>query len=93
MNSYKRVKITVKGKVQGVWYRQSTLEIATKLDIKGWVRNLPDGDVEITAEGEAEALESLIEWCKKGPPLAVVKEVNVVEQPYIGDFTEFQITR
>lgn len=93
MNSYKRVKITVKGKVQGVWYRQSTLEIATKLDIKGWVRNLPDGDVEITAEGEAEALESLIEWCKKGPPLAVVKEVKVVEQPYIGDLTKFQITR
>ncbi len=93
MNSYKRVKITVKGKVQGVWYRQSTLEIATKLDIKGWVRNLHNGDVEITAEGEAEALESLIEWCKKGPPLAVVKEVNVVEQSYIGDLTEFQITR
>lgn len=93
MTSQKRVKINVKGKVQGVWYRQSTLETAISLSIRGWVKNLPDGSVEITAEGDTEAIKSLIEWCKKGPPLAVVKEVDIVELPYIGDLPEFQIIR
>lgn len=89
----RRVKITVKGKVQGVWYRQSTLETANALGIRGWVRNLPNGDVEILAEGETEAINSLIEWCKKGPPLAIVKDIEIVELSYIGNLPDFHIKR
>ncbi|RLD98262.1 MAG: acylphosphatase, partial [Aquificota bacterium] len=81
-----RVHIWVSGKVQGVWYRATTVEEAKKLGLTGCVRNLPDGRVEIVAEGPRESLERLIAWCHEGPPLAVVDEVKVVWEPYTGEF-------
>lgn len=86
-----RVHIWVSGKVQGVWYRATTVEEAKKLGLTGWVRNLPDGRVEIVAEGPRESLERLIAWCHEGPPLAVVDEVKVVWEPYTGEFANFSI--
>ena len=88
-----RAHIWVSGKVQGVWYRASTVEEARRLGLTGWVRNLPDGRVEIVAEGPREALEKLVAWCHEGPPLAVVDEVKVVWEPYIGEFSQFSIAR
>lgn len=79
------------GKVQGVWYRATTVEEAKKLGLTGWVRNLPDGRVQIVAEGPRESLERLIAWCHEGPPLAVVDEVKVVWEPYTGEFANFSI--
>lgn len=90
---YKRFRIRVTGKVQGVWYRQSTLEEARKLGIRGWVQNLSNGEVEILAEALEEHLNALVSWCKKGPPLAVVENVYVHEEPYMGDLPEFFIKR
>ena len=72
----KHFNIIISGKVQGVFYRQSTLEIANQLGIKGFVRNEPNGNVYIEAEGTEESLKKIIEWCKKGPPRAVVSEVK-----------------
>jgi len=86
-----RVHIWVSGKVQGVWYRATTVEEAKKLGLTGWVRNLPDGRVQIVAEGPRESLERLIAWCHEGPPLAVVDEVKVVWEPYTGEFANFSI--
>ena len=70
------------GKVQGVWFRAHTKDIADKLGIKGWVRNVPDGSVEAVFEGDDESVEKIIEWCHRGPPLARVERVEVeYEEP------------
>lgn len=67
--------IIVKGKVQGVYFRVYTQKQAVKLNLNGFVRNIAGGDVEIVAEGEQPALQSLVTWCHKGPLLARVKQV------------------
>ncbi|OPZ60794.1 MAG: Acylphosphatase [Deltaproteobacteria bacterium ADurb.Bin510] len=73
----KAVRIVVAGLVQGVWYRASTRREAQRLNLSGWVRNLPDGRVEIQAQGPDQALEELIHWCHEGPPGARVTAVTV----------------
>ncbi len=68
--------------MQGVWYRGSCALQAQALGISGWARNLPDGRVEIVAEGDPEALDKLVEWCRHGPPAARVTAVEVhAEEP------------
>ncbi len=93
MSNRKRLRIIVTGRVQGVWFRQSTLEQAGQLGLHGWVRNLPDGAVEILAEGEEDRLQKLIGWCWNGPPLAKVTGVSVKEEPFVGDLTRFYIKK
>ena len=70
------ISIIVSGKVQGVFYRQSTKQKARELNVKGIVRNLPDGNVHIIATGTSEQLDSLVKWCWQGPERAVVKDVR-----------------
>ncbi len=70
------INIFVFGKVQGVFFRSNTLEKALSLGLTGFVRNLPDGSVEIRASGEKEKLQELLEWARKGPATADVKEVK-----------------
>jgi len=86
-----RVHIFVSGLVQGVFYRQSTKEKAEELGLTGWVRNLPDGRVEIVAEGEEKKIKELIDWAKKGPPLAKVRDLEVDFEDYKNQFSEFRI--
>ncbi len=86
-----RVHIYVSGRVQGVFYRSNTRRKALELGITGWVRNLPDGRVEIVAEGEREKLLSLIEWCRRGPPLARVEDLEVIWEKPRGEFESFTI--
>ncbi|HXR22217.1 MAG TPA: acylphosphatase [Acidimicrobiales bacterium] len=77
-----RRHLWVRGRVQGVWYRGSCAEQARALGISGWARNLPDGRVEIVAEGNPEALDNLVEWCRHGPPAARVTALEVrAEEP------------
>jgi acylphosphatase len=71
------VNVLVKGRVQGVFYRQSTRETASALGLSGWVRNLRDGRVEIEASGPREQLVKLLAWCNEGPPHAMVGSVEV----------------
>jgi acylphosphatase len=70
-------ELTVRGRVQGVFFRASARETALSLGIAGWVRNLPDGSVEIYAEGDEPLVREMIEWCRRGPPLAAVAGVDV----------------
>lgn len=84
--------ITVSGKVQGVFYRQSTKEKATSLAITGTVMNKKNGDVEIIATGLKEKLDELVDWCRQGPPKAVVKNIIVKELP-LQSFERFIIQR
>lgn len=86
------VHLLIKGKVQGVFYRQTAREVAKDIGITGWVRNTPDGDVEITATGSKEALQSYIDWCHEGPAMAKVTGVQITavdEQP----FDTFEVKR
>ena len=87
----KRVRVFVSGRVQGVFYRAYTEKKAKELGVKGWVRNLPDGRVEAVFEGEDDAVEALVKWCYKGSPSAKVEKVEVIEEPYTGEFKDFTI--
>jgi acylphosphatase len=84
--------ITVSGKVQGVYFRYHTKSQADKLSLNGFVCNEQDGTVFIFAEGPSENLQKLIEWCRHGPPDAVVENVEVKEVSRQG-LTEFSIRR
>jgi acylphosphatase len=88
-----RLHLLVSGRVQGVWYRASTREKARDLGLRGWVRNLPDGRVEILAEGPRPALEALLGWCRRGPPLARVEGVEATWGPAEGGFEGFATLR
>ena len=68
--------IRVHGRVQGVWYRASAQDKARELELKGWVRNAPDGSVEIHAEGADERLDQFVIWCRQGPPAAKVSRID-----------------
>lgn len=72
--------VLISGRVQGVFYRASTQEMAQLKAVNGWVRNLPDGRVEALFEGTAEAVEAMIQWCHQGPPGARVTKVEVEYQ-------------
>lgn len=72
-------RVTVHGRVQGVWFRASTAEVAQSLGVRGHARNRADGTVEVLALGDPQAVEQLIEWLWQGPPLARVTEVVVEE--------------
>lgn len=71
-----RVRLRVRGRVQGVFYRKTAEEQANLLGLSGWVRNMPDGSVESFAVGSKEKLEAYINWCKQGPPHASVDSVD-----------------
>jgi acylphosphatase len=73
------VRILVTGRVQGVFFRKSTLDQALRLGLKGYVMNLPDGRVLVEAVGEPAAIEALISWCRQGPPGARVQNIQVDE--------------
>ena len=88
----KRVIIRVSGKVQGVFYRASAKEEADRLGIRGVVKNEPDGNVLIDAEGDEAVLNEFIAWCKKGPRHANVLSATVEHKAPIG-YPDFQIRR
>ncbi len=89
----RRVHILVSGRVQGVWFRGSTVKVADALGLVGWVRNLADGRVEIRAQGPASKIDELIAWCRIGPPRASVDEVAVRDEPLGGEFFSFDMRR
>lgn len=73
----KRAHVWISGRVQGVFFRHYTQEQALRLGLKGWVRNLPDGRVEATFQGDPSSVETMIQWCWHGPPMASVNDVEV----------------
>jgi len=88
----KALKLIIFGKVQGVFYRAQTQIQAKQLGIFGTVKNLPDGTVQVIAEGELEAMIKFINWCHRGPLLAKVNHVVTEELPLNG-FIDFKIER
>ena len=86
-----RAHAYVTGRVQGVWFRQTTADRARELGARGWVRNLPDGRVEILVEGSREQVEALLEFARVGPPLAQVRAVDADWEAATGDFQDFRV--
>jgi acylphosphatase len=89
----RRVHLRISGLVQGVSYRACTRDEAQRLGVKGWVRNLPDGDVEAVAEAAPQALEHFIAWCHRGPDEARVQSVKVTDDASPTPLTSFEVRR
>ena len=87
----KRIHIFVTGRVQGVFFRQSTKVMAIKNNVKGWVRNLDDGRVEIVAQGETQDIDNLAHWCKTGPANSRVDEFELLDENSTGEFENFEV--
>lgn len=84
-------KIIIKGKVQGVSYRASAQKTAVQLHLKGWVKNNKNGDVEMEIHGDDAKIESMLQWCNKGPALAKVDKLEVENIPFNESYKSFEI--
>lgn len=87
----KKVRVIIRGRVQGVFFRMETQQAARRIGVNGWVRNRRDGSVEAVFEGDAEKSEEMLAWCRKGPPLARVDDVEVQEFDDQAMFTDFTV--
>ena len=87
----KRVHVYISGRVQGVFFRAETQRTAKSFNLTGWVINMADGRVEAIFEGEDTNIDKMIAWCHIGPPAARVEEVLTEEEPYTGEFRDFNI--
>ena len=85
-----RAHLLVSGRVQGVYFRESTRLEAQSLGVYGWVRNLIDGRVEAVFEGEEHAVKTLVNYCRNGPPAARVNNLEVIYGPFKGEFSNFK---
>ncbi len=92
MDDHLRITIICHGRVQGVFYRDSTKNKAQELGVTGIVKNLPDGTVQIVAEGSRDRLETLAEWAKQGPPASNVSHLDILYEKSSGQFDQFEIT-
>jgi len=81
----KRVRVLVSGRVQGVWFRDACRHQARAAGVGGGARNLVDGRVEVVLEGPPEAVDRVVEWCRRGPPRADVAGVAVTEETPVGE--------
>jgi acylphosphatase len=86
-----RANLIISGEVQGVFFRANTRDKAVDLGLKGWVRNLVDGRVEVVAEGERERIEQLIEFCREGSPGAEVEDIEIKWEKAKNEFAGFDI--
>ena len=87
----KHLDIKIYGRVQGVFFRHSSRELARQLKINGFARNEPDNTVYIEAEGEENNLKKFLKWCRKGPVLASVNKVEVEFREEIKSFKDFDL--
>ncbi|GMU61846.1 MAG: hypothetical protein AMXMBFR34_36090 [Myxococcaceae bacterium] len=83
----------VKGLVQGVCYRATAQDEARALGLAGWVRNLPNGDVEARAQGDGPKVDAFITWCRRGPDEARVEAVRVDDVPVEDGLADFRVAR
>jgi acylphosphatase len=87
----KSIYIIIDGRVQGVGFRYFALLKATELNLTGWVKNTPEGKVEIEATGESNDLSAFVDWMKTGPTRAIIKTFSVSDISPIRTFTNFSI--
>jgi acylphosphatase len=88
MSERRTRRLSIRGRVQGVWFRESMRLEAQRLAVTGWVRNRMDGSVEAVVQGDAAAVEAMVRWARRGPDAAEVSAVEVSEAE--GDFPSFE---
>jgi len=86
-----RVRLFVKGKVQGVFFRQALKVMVKKNNVLGWVRNLKDGRVETILEGDDVSVSHVVEWCHAGPANARVEDIEIINEKFTGEFSKFEV--
>ena len=86
-----RAHVYVTGSVQGVFFRAETSDLAHRLNLGGWVRNRSDGRVEAVFEGERDAVEKAVDFCRRGPPGASVQDLEIRWEDWKGEFRGFEI--
>lgn len=86
-----RVRLFIKGKVQGVFFRQALKVMAKKNNVNGWVRNLNDGRVEAILEGEDVDVSTIVEWAHAGSANARVEDIEIKNEKYAEEFTKFEV--
>lgn len=89
--SIEQIHLQIQGRVQGVWFRATAREKALELGLTGWVRNLPDRQVELIAEGPRNVLDAMVDWCRVGPPLARVEDVKIERGQATDTFASFEV--
>lgn len=89
----KAAKFLIQGTVQGVFFRQFCKDKADALNLRGHVRNMESGEVEVLAEGDKEKIEELYKILKQGPPHAQIRDIKVEEKKWSGDFKDFKILK
>jgi acylphosphatase len=89
----RRLTLRIRGRVQGVFFRETARQQAERLGVRGWIRNLPDGDVEAVVEGPEDRLEAFARWAHEGPPAAQVEEVRWADGEATGEFDRFEVRR
>jgi acylphosphatase len=87
----KRIHLMIRGRVQGVYFRASAVREAKRLGLTGWVKNRPDGAVELVAEGEEDQVKDLLAWAQRGPATARVDKVETRWKSYTGEYAAFVI--
>jgi acylphosphatase len=86
-----RARVIIEGRVQGVFFRQHTQEMAFRLGVNGWVRNRRDGCVEAVFEGDKERVDQIVQWCHRGPAEARVTKVHHFREDYRDEFEDFSV--
>ncbi|MFH0860566.1 MAG: acylphosphatase [Candidatus Altiarchaeota archaeon] len=86
-----RARIIVSGRVQGVYFRAHAKDEALKLNLRGWVRNLPDRMVEAVIEGDDKSVKKMVDWCRTGPPSARVESIEVEWEKPSDEFSSFTV--
>ena len=86
-----RAEVIVKGRVQGVWFRQSTYNMAREWGLTGWCRNNSDGTVSAVFEGDEPAVEFAVNWCAHGPEMAQVDDLQTKKTVATGEFNSFEV--
>ena len=90
-DDHERARVSVSGRVQGVFFRDSAREKAEGLGLSGWVKNTPDGRVEALFEGHSEKVREMVEWCERGPSQASVESVDTDFEEVRGDLEGFEV--
>ena len=90
-SQYIRVHLLISGRVQGVYFRKHTQDTSRENNVYGWVKNLVNGDVECILEGAKSNVDKVIIWCHQGPPNSRVDNVEIKNEKFTGDFTDFKI--
>ncbi len=86
-------KIVISGTVQGLFFKNFTKENADKLNLKGFIRDLESGEIEVIAEGERENIVQLVDILRKGPAYSQIRNIKVEERKWSGDLKEFKVLR